>query len=77
MGVVDVALIIVVFNPILTGNGLNQPICSYHVTQAGRNRVKERAIHRTLSEGLWGHLPKKRGFASQKTLTLTGLLATG
>ena len=38
---------------------------------------KERAIRRNLSEGLWGHLPKKRGFASQKTLTLTGLLATG
>ena len=28
------------FNPIPTGNGLNQPIYSYHVTQAGRNRVK-------------------------------------
>ena len=23
-----------------TGNGLNQPIYSYHVTQASRNRVK-------------------------------------
>ena len=37
----------------------------------------KRAIYKTLSKGLWGHLPKKRGFASQKTLTLTGLLATG
>ena len=27
------------FNPIPTGHGLNQPIYSYHVTQAGRNRV--------------------------------------
>ena len=27
-------------NPIPTGHGLNQPIYSYHVTQAGRNRVK-------------------------------------
>ena len=27
-------------NPIPTSNGLNQPIYSYHVTQAGRNRVK-------------------------------------
>ena len=26
--------------PIPTGNGLNQHIYSYHVTQAGRNRVK-------------------------------------
>ena len=26
-------------NPIATGNELNQPIYSYHVTQAGRNRV--------------------------------------
>ena len=25
-------------NPIPTGNGLNQPIYSYHVTQAGKNR---------------------------------------
>ena len=28
------------FNPIPTTNGLNQPIYSYHVTRAGRNRVK-------------------------------------
>ena len=28
------------FNPISTGTGLNQPLHSYHVTQAGRNRVK-------------------------------------
>jgi hypothetical protein len=28
------------FNPISTGTGLNQPLYSYHVTQAGRNRVK-------------------------------------
>ena len=28
-------------NPIPTGHGLNQPIYSYHVTQAGRNRVKD------------------------------------
>ena len=28
------------FNPIPTGTGLNQPLYSYHVTQAGRNRVK-------------------------------------
>ena len=27
--------------PIPTGHGLNQPIYSYHVTQAGRNRVKK------------------------------------
>ena len=27
-------------NPIPFGNGLNQPTYSYHVTQAGRNRVK-------------------------------------
>ena len=27
-------------NPIPTDNGLNQPIYSYHMTQAGRNRVK-------------------------------------
>ena len=27
-------------NPIPTGNGLNQPIYSYQVTQAGRNRYK-------------------------------------
>ena len=27
-------------NPIPTGHGLNQPIYSYHVTQANRNRVK-------------------------------------
>ena len=27
------------FNPIPTGNGLNQPIYSYHVTQASGNRV--------------------------------------
>ena len=31
---------VVFVNPIPTGNGLNQPIYSYHVTQAGRNRVK-------------------------------------
>ena len=29
------------FNPIPTGTGLNQPLYSYHVTQAGRSRVKE------------------------------------
>ena len=27
-------------NPIPTGNGLNQPLYSYHLTQAGRNRTK-------------------------------------
>ena len=27
-------------NPIPSGAGLNQPMYSYHVTQAGRNRVK-------------------------------------
>ena len=27
-------------DPIPTGNGLNQPIYSYHMTQAGRNMVK-------------------------------------
>ena len=32
----------IVLNPIPTGNGLNQPIYSYHVTEAGRNRVKTR-----------------------------------
>jgi hypothetical protein len=29
------------FNPIPTGTGLNQPLYSYHVTQAGRNRVNK------------------------------------
>ena len=29
-------------NLILTGNGMNQPIYSYHVTQAGRNMVSSR-----------------------------------
>ena len=31
-------------NPIPTGHGLNQPIYSYHVTQAGRNRDKSRSL---------------------------------
>ena len=35
------------FNPIPTSNGLNQPIYSYHVTQAGRNRVK------SVNKGQW------------------------
>ena len=34
-----------VLNPIPTGTGLNQPIYSYHVTQAGRNRVKNAFIY--------------------------------
>ena len=33
------------FNPIPTGHGLNQPIYSYHVTQAGGNRVKRLPGH--------------------------------
>ena len=36
-------------NPIPTGHGLNQPIYSYHVTQAGRNRVKSVNSNFTLS----------------------------
>ena len=44
------------FNPIPTGNGLNQSIYSYHVTQAGRNRVKPN--HSALSELLLTALPE-------------------
>ena len=34
-------------NPIPTGHGLNQPIYSYHVTQACRKRVKKGCSVRT------------------------------
>ena len=34
-----VTILEALLNPIPTGHGLNQPIYSYHVTQAGRNRV--------------------------------------
>ena len=34
--------VVCIVNPIPTSTGLNQPIYSYHVTQAGRNRVKPR-----------------------------------
>ena len=36
-------------NPIPTGHGLNQPIYCYHVTQAGRNRVKKVKIGQLVS----------------------------
>ena len=32
------------FNPIPTDNGLNQPIYSYRLTQASRNRVKGKFV---------------------------------
>jgi hypothetical protein len=37
-------------NPIPTGDGLNQPIYSYHVTQAGRNRIKITLLDMTIKK---------------------------
>ena len=56
-GVLEISNFIVsvnsLLNPIPTGNRLNQPIYSYHVTQVGRNRVNETAT-------LVGHLDAKQ-----------------
>ena len=39
------------FNPISTGTGQNQPIYEYHVTTAGRNRVKDMHISQNVTRG--------------------------
>jgi hypothetical protein len=41
---------IIYFNPIPTGTGLNQPLYSYHMTQAGRNRVNGPQDLKTISK---------------------------
>ena len=39
------------FNPISTGTGQNQPIYEYHLTTAGRNRVKDMHISQNVTRG--------------------------